>query len=67
MLNFLIKYIALWFLLAALVLVFTWWIPARGADGSKYIVLILVGIGLLIMYKSYRNTGKLFTDEAGGH
>ena len=64
MFNFLVKYIALWFLIAAVVVYFTWAVPADWADGSIWVVAVLAFIGLFIIYKSYRNTGKLFTDEA---
>jgi hypothetical protein len=62
-----VKYFALVFLLAALVLVFTWALPASGGDGSGWVVGILVLIAVLIMGISRRNTGKFFTNESGGH
>jgi energy-coupling factor transporter transmembrane protein EcfT len=62
-----VKYLALVFLLIALVLVFTWALPAKWADGSGWVVGILVAIALFIMWLSRRNTGKVFTNESGGH
>jgi hypothetical protein len=62
-----VKYLAVVFLLAALVVVFTWALPAKWADGSGWVVGILVLIALFIMWLSRRNTGKVFTNESGGH
>jgi protein-S-isoprenylcysteine O-methyltransferase Ste14 len=62
-----VKYLAVVFLLAALVVVFTWAVPADWADGSGWVVGILVAIALFIMWLSRRNTGKVFTNESGGH
>jgi RsiW-degrading membrane proteinase PrsW (M82 family) len=67
MLSFFIKYIALVFLLAALVVYFFWARPAHGAEGSGWLVGLLVLIAVVIMYISRRNTGKFFTDQSGGH
>jgi hypothetical protein len=61
-----VKYLALVFLFAALALLFTWALPAGGSEGSGWVVGILTLIAVLIMYLSYRNTGKLFTNESGG-
>jgi RsiW-degrading membrane proteinase PrsW (M82 family) len=65
--SFLIKYIALIFLLIAVVVFFFWALPAHGAEGSGWVVGILVLIGVVIIGISLRNTGKAFTDDAGGH
>jgi hypothetical protein len=62
-----LKFLALVFLLIAVAVFFFWALPAGGAEGSGWVVGILVLIALVIMGISRRNTGKTFTDEAGGH
>jgi hypothetical protein len=62
-----LKLLALVFLIIAALVFFFWALPAGGADGSGWVVSILVLIALVIVLISLRNTGKALTDESGGH
>jgi RsiW-degrading membrane proteinase PrsW (M82 family) len=62
-----LKLLALVFLIIAVLVFFFWALPAHGADGSGWVVGILVLIAVVIVLISLRNTGKALTDESGGH
>lgn len=61
------KYLALVFFALSLLSGLLWGRPTHWADGSGWVTGILAGIGLFILWLSYRNTGKALTDESGGH
>jgi RsiW-degrading membrane proteinase PrsW (M82 family) len=62
-----LKLLALVFLIIAILVFFFWALPASGAEGSGWVVGILVLIAVVIVLISLRNTGKALTDESGGH